>query len=64
MLSTQILGFLGVVASFGGALAQAAPGFPFSVSQSLNVTYGTNNVNPAGELIPRGGIFTSHLQKN
>lgn len=34
-------------------LAQTAPGFPVSASSTLNVTFGTNNVSPAGEQIPR-----------
>lgn len=37
------------------ARAQTAPGFPVSTTESLNVTYGSNNVSPAGELIPRPG---------
>ncbi|KAF2813652.1 PEBP-like protein [Mytilinidion resinicola] len=34
-------------------IAQTPPGFIPSAKQSLNITYGTNNVSPAGELIPR-----------
>ncbi|KAF2702655.1 PEBP-like protein [Pleomassaria siparia CBS 279.74] len=33
--------------------AQTAPGFPVSAGSSLGVTFGTNLVSPAGELIPR-----------
>ncbi|KAF2466701.1 PEBP-like protein [Lindgomyces ingoldianus] len=34
-------------------LAQTAPGFPVQAQRSLQVTYGSNNISPAGELIPR-----------
>ncbi|KAF2791352.1 PEBP-like protein [Melanomma pulvis-pyrius CBS 109.77] len=34
-------------------LAQTAPGFSVQASSTLNVTFGTNNVSPAGELVPR-----------
>lgn len=43
--------------------AQTPEGFVPSVQTSLNVTYGTNAVSPAGELIPRPGIPSVFLSK-
>jgi hypothetical protein len=48
---------IGALAAF--ATAQSAPGFPISASSSLTVAYGNNTVSPAGEMIPRGGMFSS-----
>jgi hypothetical protein len=49
------------ILSFGAAVtiatAQTAPGFPVPASQSLTVRFGNNTVSPAGELIPRPGMF-------
>ncbi|KAF2121748.1 phosphatidylethanolamine-binding protein [Lophiotrema nucula] len=47
--NTLILG----VSAIAGALADTGPGFPVQVGPTLNVTFGGNNVSPAGELIPR-----------
>jgi hypothetical protein len=37
--------------------AQTAPGFPVQASsETLEITFGTNVVEPAGEQLPRSGI--------
>ncbi|KAF2728441.1 PEBP-like protein [Polyplosphaeria fusca] len=50
MFAQALLGLLAVVEL---VRADTGPGFPFQVAQSLNVSFGSNNVSPAGELIPR-----------
>jgi hypothetical protein len=65
MFNFKTLSFGLLFAGLGSVTAQTAPGFPVSSSsQSLRITYGTNIVSPAGELIPRAGklslLFTSN----
>jgi len=50
---TVIVAVLG--AFIPSTFAQTAPGFPVSTERTLNVTFGSNNVDPAGELLPRPG---------
>lgn len=58
MVISVSLSFGVLLAALQGVYAQTAPGFSVSSSsQSLNVTFGTNNVSPPGELIPRPGMY-------
>lgn len=52
---------LTIAAALGVATAQTGPGFPLPASQGLVVDFGNNTVSPAGELIPRPGMFAVRL---
>lgn len=54
---------LAVAAALGVATAQTGPGFPLPATYGLVVDFGNNTVSPAGELIPRPGMFAVQLQK-
>ncbi|KAF2176355.1 PEBP-like protein [Zopfia rhizophila CBS 207.26] len=53
MFNLSFLSFYLLLTSVEVASGQAAPDFPVSASATLNVTYGTNDISPPGELIPR-----------
>jgi len=57
MIALRTSALLAAIASL--VSAQTPPGFsPAPVNnQTLGVTYGSNSVMPAGELIPRPGIY-------
>ncbi|KAF2751855.1 PEBP-like protein [Sporormia fimetaria CBS 119925] len=57
MVSTKLA--LAVAALQSIVNAQAAPGFPFQVEegQTLEIVYGENYVEPAGELMPRADLL-------
>jgi hypothetical protein len=38
-------------------IAQTPPGFALTVTEPLQVTYGTKEVSPAGKKIERSGIY-------
>jgi len=54
---------LTAAAFVGAATAQTGPGFPVPVSQPLVVSFGNNTVSPAGELIPRPGMYLGQLHE-
>lgn len=55
MVNSKTLSLGALFATVGSVIAQSAPGFPISnVQATLGVSFGSNVVSPAGELIPRG----------
>jgi hypothetical protein len=63
MFNSKVLSFGLLLAS--SVSATTAPGFPIQAASTLNVTFSTNNVSPAGELIPRPGkLLCSSLSLN
>lgn len=58
MFAKSILTAAAVV---GAATAQTGPGFPVPASQPLVVSFENNTVSPAGELIPRPGMYSCQL---
>lgn len=58
MVNAKAISFGVLLAGLESVVAQTAPGFSVQASeQSLNVTYGTNVVDPAGETMPRAGMY-------
>ena len=50
----------GAAALFAGvATAEVAPGFPIRGGANLTVIYGNDTVSPAGELLPRPGMYSA-----
>ncbi|KAF2658077.1 PEBP-like protein [Lophiostoma macrostomum CBS 122681] len=60
MLTPRILTLGAVLAAVSTVAGQVAPGFPVSSDpESLTVWYGTNQVSPPGELLPRPDVLTA-----
>ncbi|KAF2870999.1 phosphatidylethanolamine-binding protein [Massariosphaeria phaeospora] len=59
MFNCKTLSFGLLAAALEGVRAQTAPGFPVQADgQSLSVSFGADNVSPAGELIPGPNVVS------